>query len=62
MSHRLGEAVDGLAHPDTLKLLATPARERKRITRLQLIDVTMTKTNDAITAHVRLRGVNTIVM
>ena len=35
---------------------ATPARERKRITRLLLTDVTVTKTPDAITAHARLRG------
>lgn len=35
---------------------ATPARERKRITRLLLTDVTVTKTPEAITAHVRLRG------
>ncbi len=35
---------------------ATPARERKRIARLLLTDVTVTRTNDQITAHVRLRG------
>jgi DNA invertase Pin-like site-specific DNA recombinase len=35
---------------------ATPARERKRITRLLLTDVTVTKTPDTITAHVHLRG------
>jgi len=34
----------------------TPARERKRITRLLLTDVTVTRTSDTITAHVRLRG------
>ena len=33
---------------------ATPARERKRITRLLLIDVTVTRTRDIITAHIRL--------
>ncbi len=33
---------------------ATPARERKRITRLLLTDVTVTRTRDTITAHVRL--------
>ena len=35
---------------------ATPARERKRITRLLLTDVTVTRTRDTITAHVRLPG------
>jgi DNA invertase Pin-like site-specific DNA recombinase len=35
---------------------ATPARERKRITRLLLTDVTVTRTTDTITAHVRLPG------
>ena len=35
---------------------ATPARERKRITRLLLTDVTVTRTSDTITAHVRLAG------
>src|SRR5208283_3592454 len=33
---------------------ATPARERKRIARLLLNDVTVTRTRDTITAHVRL--------
>jgi DNA invertase Pin-like site-specific DNA recombinase len=33
---------------------ATPARERKRIARLLLTDVTVTRTRDTITAHVRL--------
>jgi DNA invertase Pin-like site-specific DNA recombinase len=33
---------------------ATPARERKRIARLLLTDVTITRTRDTITAHVRL--------
>ena len=32
----------------------TPARERKRIARLLLTDVTITRTRDTITAHVRL--------
>ena len=32
---------------------ATPARERKRITRLLLTDVTVTRTRDTITAHIR---------
>ncbi len=35
---------------------ATPVRERKRIARLLLTDVTVTRTADTITAHVRLRG------
>jgi hypothetical protein len=35
---------------------ATPQRERKRIARLLLTDVTVTKTSDLITAHVRLAG------
>jgi len=35
---------------------ATPQRERKRITRLLLTDVTVTRTSDTITAHARLAG------
>jgi DNA invertase Pin-like site-specific DNA recombinase len=35
---------------------ATPQRERKRIARLLLTDVTVTRTTGTITAHVRLRG------
>jgi hypothetical protein len=35
---------------------ATPARERKRIARLLLTDVTVTRTTRTITAHVRLPG------
>jgi DNA invertase Pin-like site-specific DNA recombinase len=35
---------------------ATPQRERKRIARLLLADVTATRTGDTITAHVRLAG------
>ena len=35
---------------------ATPARERKRIARLLLTDVTATRTSDTVTAHVRLAG------
>ena len=35
---------------------ATPMRERKRIARLLLTDVTVTRTRDTITAHVRLAG------
>ncbi len=34
----------------------TPARERKRIARLLLTDVTVTRTPNQITAHLRLRG------
>jgi hypothetical protein len=36
--------------------LATPMRERKRIARLLLTDVTVTRTSDTITAHARLTG------
>jgi DNA invertase Pin-like site-specific DNA recombinase len=35
---------------------ATPQRERKRIARLLLTDLTVTRTSDLITAHVRLAG------
>ena len=35
---------------------ATPMRERKRIARPLLTDVTVTRTSDTITAHVRLAG------
>jgi len=35
---------------------ATPARERKRIARLLLTDVTVTRTASTITAHIRLSG------
>jgi hypothetical protein len=35
---------------------ATPMRERKRIARLLLTDVTVTRTSDTITGHARLRG------
>ena len=35
---------------------ATPARERKRIARLLLTDITVTRTSDTITAHIRLAG------
>lgn len=35
---------------------ATPMRERKRITRLLVTDVTVTRTTGTITAHVRLAG------
>jgi DNA invertase Pin-like site-specific DNA recombinase len=49
--HQLVTDLPGIWHDPT-----TPARERKRITRLLLTDVTVTKTSDTITAHVRLRG------
>ena len=35
---------------------ATPARERKRIARLLVVDVTVTRTSDTITAQTRLAG------
>jgi DNA invertase Pin-like site-specific DNA recombinase len=35
---------------------ATPMRERKRLIRLLVTDVTLTKTDEQITAHVRLSG------
>jgi DNA invertase Pin-like site-specific DNA recombinase len=35
---------------------ATPTRERKRLTRLLISDVTLIKTSDGITVHVRWRG------
>jgi DNA invertase Pin-like site-specific DNA recombinase len=41
---------------------ATPARERKRIARLLLTDVTVTRTTDTITAHTRLRGGQTCTL
>jgi DNA invertase Pin-like site-specific DNA recombinase len=41
---------------------ATPMRERKRIARLLLTDVTVTRTSDTITAHVRLRGGQTCTL
>jgi hypothetical protein len=37
-------------------------RERKRIARLLLTDVTVTRTSDTITAHVRLRGGQTCTL
>ncbi len=39
---------------------ATPVRERKRIARLLLTDITVTRTSDIITAHVRVRAASTI--
>src|SRR5262249_49163311 len=52
---------DRIAHlvtdlPGIWNAPATPMRERKRIARLLLTDVTMTRTSDTITAHVRLAG------
>ncbi len=41
---------------------ATPIRERKRITRLLLTDVTVTRTSDTITAHIRLAGGQTCTL
>jgi hypothetical protein len=41
---------------------ATPARERKRIARLLLTDVTVTRTSDTITAHLRLAGGQTCTL
>jgi DNA invertase Pin-like site-specific DNA recombinase len=41
---------------------ATPARERKRIARLLLTDVTVTRTSDTITAHARLAGGQTRII
>jgi DNA invertase Pin-like site-specific DNA recombinase len=51
---RIGQLVTDL--PAIWNDPTTPARERKRIARLLLTDVTVTKTSDQITAHVRLRG------
>jgi DNA invertase Pin-like site-specific DNA recombinase len=51
---RIGQLVTDL--PAIWNDPATPMRERKRIARLLLTDVTVTRTTDTITAHVRLRG------
>jgi len=51
---RIGQLVTDL--PAIWNDPATPMRERKRIARLLLTDVTVTRTSDTITAHVRLRG------
>jgi DNA invertase Pin-like site-specific DNA recombinase len=51
---RIGQLVTDL--PAIWNDPATPARERKRIARLLLTDVTVTRTRDTITAHVRLPG------
>ena len=49
---RIGQLVTDL--PAIWDDPATPARERKRIARLLLTDVTVTRTRDTITAHIRL--------
>ncbi len=51
---RIGQLVTDL--PGIWHDPATPARERKRIARLLLTDVTVTRTSDTITAHARLAG------
>ncbi len=51
---RIGQLVTDL--PAIWNDPATPMRERKRIARLLLTDVTVTRTSDTITAHLRLRG------
>src|SRR6266849_3091940 len=51
---RIGQLVTDL--PAIWNDPATPMRERKRIARLLLTDITVTRTTDTITAHVRLRG------
>jgi hypothetical protein len=51
---RIGQLVTDL--PAIWSDPATPARERKRIARLLLTDVTVTRTSHTITAHARLAG------
>ena len=51
---RIGQLVTDL--PAIWNDPATPPRERKRIARLLVTDVTVTRTDDTITAHVRLAG------
>jgi len=51
---RIGQLVTDL--PAIWNDPATPQRERKRIARLLLTDVTVSRTSDTITAHVRLAG------
>jgi DNA invertase Pin-like site-specific DNA recombinase len=51
---RIGQLVTDL--PAIWSDPVTPARERKRIARLLLTDVTVTRTSHTITAHVRLAG------
>jgi len=52
--HKIAQLVTDL--PAIWNDPATPVRERKRIARLLLTDVTVTRTSDTITGHVRLRG------
>jgi DNA invertase Pin-like site-specific DNA recombinase len=51
---RIGQLVTDL--PGIWNDPATPMRERKRIARLLLTDVTVTRTRDTITTHARLAG------
>jgi hypothetical protein len=51
---RIGQLVTDL--PAIWNDPVTPQRERKRIARLLLTDVTVTRTSDLITAHIRLMG------
>jgi DNA invertase Pin-like site-specific DNA recombinase len=51
---RIGQLVTDL--PGIWNAPATPQRERKRIARLLLADVTVTRTTSTITAHARLAG------
>ena len=51
---RIGQLVTDL--PAIWNDPATPPRERKRIARLLVTDVTVSRTDDTITAHVRLAG------
>jgi DNA invertase Pin-like site-specific DNA recombinase len=57
---RIGQLVTDL--PAIWNDPATPMRERKRIARLLLTDVTVTRTSDTITAHARLRGGQTCTL
>jgi DNA invertase Pin-like site-specific DNA recombinase len=50
--HRISQLVTDL--PGIWNDPATPMRERKRIARLLLTDITVTRTSDTITAHIRL--------
>jgi len=58
--HRIAQLVTDL--PAIWNDPATPVRERKRIARLLLTDVTVTRTSDTITAHARLRGGQTCTL
>jgi DNA invertase Pin-like site-specific DNA recombinase len=57
---RIGQLVTDL--PGIWNDPATPARERKRIARLLLTDVTVTRTSNTITAHIRLAGGQTCTL